>query len=751
MKQFKGFLALAMAVVLCFGLCVPSFAADTQAKLYNVYGDNMLFEQNTDAILAGTGKGGDTITVTLLNADGQPVAKGKSAVNRSGVFYVSFPAPAGSYDTYTVVLAANDTEFARLKNVVFGELWLASGQSNMQMGLGSTVTGQEMRETGTRGSEWLRLMYVPAQPTYKGDINLVPADPQREIPGCYWMDGTSDAIFGVSAVAFFFGDNLQKSLDMPVGVLCTSLGGSSIYTWLSRNSIDGDAGVKSDLSTRGWYYDYEAWDEAGRSAFSDMTCNYNKQIAPLQYFSPVGMIWYQGETNVMTNPEYGCYTRAMELMQRSYSELFGFEDEAQLPLIFTQLAAYKYGDDLLQGMNVEFSDIQQRLPQYRATTTIYDVPLTFNEAGTIHPADKLPVGQKMVFAAEGLVYGKREAYTAATVSSAKTENGSVYVTLRDVGDGLKCKGNTLYGFAVCGADGVYVSADAEIVSADTVRIWSDAVPNPVSATYAFSENNCLSNLFASENGACTLGVSPFITDKNVGTQYWKQKAWADCESMESWQVNSGAEYCGFRDTWTAKNAALQLGEAHTGEASLRITSSTTQLRHAFSVSPAVKYWDDAERKIYPDWEKRYNKFGKITFAVRNNGSEAVTLDQVRFYTSAVAWYAPAIEGTDAPDTVIPADGAWHEIALDMNKLYLFGNECGPVFSREVLKKNQGIELCFKDNGGSGADVCVDTFRFTPDGTEGAKAQAVLNFGEADSLWEAFTAIFLTLYAKIFVR
>lgn len=396
------------------GCAVTASAEKSMAKLYNVYGDGMLFEQNKEAVFAGTSKPDSEITAELYNGD-KLVASGKSVALKDGTFEVSFIAPSGSYDEYTVILKENSSEFATLKNVVFGELWLASGQSNMMYPLSQSRTGREMFANRQLLSEHLRVLLVPGYPGNTVTPEFTYADPQLNIEGAQWVTGENLAVYNVSAVAYFFAADLMKELDMPVGILNASLGGSAIASWLSREAIDGDAEVKNDFVSNGLYIEQSDWDTNGQNVYTDMTANYNHKIEALKNFRPSGMIWYQGESDIGSSGDR--YSRAFDLMQRSYSELFGFEN-GLMPIIYTHLASFLYSDDtfMIADRNIDFTEMQKMRPESRATVTIYDVPLTYiPEAGAIHPECKEEIGERMAFAAKSLVYGDDESYTAASV------------------------------------------------------------------------------------------------------------------------------------------------------------------------------------------------------------------------------------------------------------------------------------------------------------------------------------------------
>ena len=233
-----------------------------------------------------------------------------------------------------------------------------------------------MYANNQKADKWLRVLYVPGIPEYKGSAELVPAQPQRTIPGACWLDGENPAIYGMSAVAYFFAEKLTKSIDMPVGIINVPLGGTTIATWLSREAIDSNAAVKKHLTDNGRYFPANEWKEDGHNLYTDMTANYNLRIHPAKNFRISGMIWYQGESDIGQTAQE--YSDCIDLLQRSYTEIFGYKN-GLLPFVFTQLASYFYSEDglCLPQRNIDFSAIQQERPESRALVSIYDLPLTF--------------------------------------------------------------------------------------------------------------------------------------------------------------------------------------------------------------------------------------------------------------------------------------------------------------------------------------------------------------------------------------
>lgn len=741
----KKIFCVVLTVVLALS-CMPFAAAqDVQTRLYTTYGDGMLFQQNEEAILAGQAKPDSLIVAALFDSSNELVTYGGAYAKADGTFTVSFTAPEGGYEEYIIVMLQDGEIFDSLENVVFGELWLASGQSNMQYPLGQAKGGREDMNNGKKFSKWLRVLMVPPYVNSYTEIGFVSDEPMKDIAGAIWVNGQNEFIYNMSAVAFYFAEEMMKELDMPVGILNAALGGSSIASWISREAADADTEYKNMLLSYGAYKESSDWSADTQNVYTDIGANYNHKIEALRNFRPVGMIWYQGESDIGYSEEY--YAKSFDVMQDLFTDVFS-HDNGDLPIIYTNLAEYFYTDDglVLPDRNIAFGKIQAARPESRATFAIYDLPITFlPEAGLIHPEHKKEIGERMALCAKGMVYNKYNSFTGATVKSTEIRDGSVYVTLKDVGDGLAVNGSKLHGFAVCGADGVYVSAEAEIVSDDTVKVWNKNIENPVSVTYAYGMGNGRANLVCNYEGENPLPVSIFITDKSVGTHYWSGKSWTDCESEVLWHTMDEA-YSGYHFSWTGENAMLSFSadDAFEGENGLNVAAE----KKSFTVKPLLTYKDGTKTESFWDTDTDYSDYGTMSFRIRNNGEVPVTLDKVRFIKNKTMWHAPAVNGTGDTSLTIPADGEWHLVTLDLNCLYLHGNEGGIGFTSKKLRNIKDIELCFK---GEDAEISIDNFTFTPTDKD-AKNSYDASFNTADNIFEYFCVIvtnFLGLFAKIF--
>ena len=722
----KKVLSVLLAAVMLLGLLPAAFSsAASTARLYNVYDDGMIFQQNAEAVFAGTAQPGARIQAQLKDASGAVVASGESAADADGTFSVSFASPAGSFEEYTVTLSADDAPFRTLSHVVFGEVWLSSGQSNMQYPYAQAEDYVAPADAVTGEKRFIRLFLSPGLVAYNGSENNLPANPQNEIPGCCWFDANDPRCDGFSAVSYFFALDLAEKLDVPVGVVALPLGGSSILTWLSRETVESSPVITSRAKANGEYYSSEAWQERGVAMgekgptnFLTMTTQYNKKVWAVRHFRYAGMLWYQGETDIgWTDAEYA---EAMDLMQDSYSALF--EYNGTLPLIWTQLASYYYSsneDNTLR--NIAFADMQQARPGARALVTSYDYPATYVEAaGSIHPQTKKPIGERMSFAAERLVYGKAGDYTLPTVENYKIENGGITVTLRDTGDGLLCDGASLRGFSIAGNAGVYVRADAEITGKNTVFIHADEVPAPMSAAYAFAITSDKANLYATEVGKKTLPVSPFMLDRASLTVGYQNNAWTECEEAESWHSLSHTSNNAFYDTWTAKNASAEISPeaAFTGAGGLKINGDGR-----FSVSPLTTIRPDKKKEVLTDLNDDWRNYNSLSVMVRNDGDAPVTLEGLRIQAAWVFLRTPVVAGTNDTAYVIPADGQWHKICFDFDTVYAADALLGPPLDgSNALRDITEVSFCFK---GEDASLSMDDIRFTP--REGEKIDLLTRF------------------------
>lgn len=720
MKKTRRLIAILLCAVLLLSLA-PAGAAQTSARLYNVYGDHMLFQQNEDAVFAGEASPGAAIAVTLQNAAGETVRSAAGTAKNDGTFSVSFPAPAGSFESYTVVLTENGAAFRTLTDVVFGELWLSFGQSNMEFSLIGTPEGQQMLGEGKTGRDGVRFLSVPHK-TKDGAL-FADATPQTDAPGCFWFPATSEAVFGMSAVAFAFADAMLDLLGVPVGILNAAVGGSAIGAWIPRESIEADAGALAAFQAHNAYLTPEQWNSGTRNYYCDMSGLYNAKIAPLKNFRLAGGIWYQGESEIFLYNDPYYYHLEFNLMQDAYTALFS-HDDGRLPLVYSQLVSYNYGLGPYgeTKFNEVFTVLAAEDPTSRSEIVVSDIlPLYAPETGAIHPTLKKPVGARMAASAYSLVYDGAAPASSPYRNGMQTRDGSVYVTFANVGSGLLCSGDALRGFSVYGDDGVCVGAQAEIVAPDTVRVYSNAVPDPKGAAYAVNSLSLSANLYSGFDGALYLPAAAFGSNDAGIQKLFDDAEWLTCDTLTAWQNSADAP--GFRDVWTGENAALSLSDDRVqGTGSLAIRGEGKR----FSASAVLYEKRNGRKTVYDSLDGDFSKYGALSLSFKNTGDAAVTLEGVRLYGQSETFYTPLCSESGKNSVVIPADGSWHTYTFDLNALGLSGSAVGR-WNNDTLTDVTEVRLCFS---GKNATVLCDDIRFSPEG-EGAKApflqRAVLFF------------------------
>lgn len=692
--------------ILIIMLSSAAFYADASAaaKLYKTYDNGMVFQHDKSIILAGTAKKGRKITFKVFDSEDNIVRRGSGKADSDGCFEaVCFSGVSSGYDAYTIKVYENGKKFAEISDVLFGAVWMASGQSNMLMALKDSITGAQMKKNSEKGSKYVRYMDVPSLPEYKGSSTANPLRPQNDIKGCRWIYGNRSDIYSISAIGYYFGQQLQSELDMPVGVICNALGGSSIYSWLPREAVENDSAVFRDSIAVGAYVSKSEWKKSKVDSYSTITANFNKKVYAVRFFSLDGMLWYQGENNVTNG--YGCYTRAFNLLQKSYSELFGYEN-GDFPIVYSEIADCHYNDDVpytASMMNMQMSEIQKERPDCRAQVTVYDVNTSHNTSmGVIHPMHKYEIAQKLAYAALGLVYEKHDTYTAPVMEHMRIDGSDVYVSFANAGDGLMAKSDApgekkmLYGFSVCGADGNYVAANAEIVDYCTVKVNNAFVPNPEAVSYAFAENNFYANLFSSDKGEPLYGASPFASYLPREMHYNDFKEWMECDFTASYRYG-GEDYSGYYYTWIPDSGDISLEYDYQnpkhGTAALRITHSSDK----FTVMPKLTYASGGKYHVFGDEDNNYSDFSYMGVWFKNTSSSEVNLEKIKLYISKNKYYTPLAAGTNGCSASIPADGQWHLVLFDLNNVCLKGN-IDKKSDNSVLDEVYDIKFSFASSG-----------------------------------------------------
>ncbi len=459
MKKLLGFLLLL-------------FTANSYGEIWlpSILSDNMVLQQDSDVTIWGW----TTATSEEITVYGTWNNEKVATKAHQGVWSLQLPTPKAG-GTYSVMVEGH--EKLELTNVLIGEVWLGSGQSNMQWTPKNGLDNVEEEIENANFPE-IRFFQVAQQ---------ISDNPQDQLKG-KWEVCTPQIMEKFSSVAYFFGRELHQNLGVPVGVINSSWGGTPVEVWLKKELITDDAELKKaseKLKEVAW------WPTKAGLA-------YNAMIHPITKFDIAGFIWYQGESN-RVNPE--SYFRSFPLMIQSWREEWGKD----LPFYFVQIAPYKYDDPL--GTDAAHVRDAQLYTMKNVAKTGMVVTNDIGNLENIHPTNKQDVGHRLGLWALAKTYGKEGlAYSGPVYRSMEKRNKKIVLQFNHADKGLMKKGKELREFYIAGEDKVFYPAKAKI-SGSTVVIYSSKVKKPVAVRFAFT-NGALPDLYNVEG----LPASAFRTD-----------------------------------------------------------------------------------------------------------------------------------------------------------------------------------------------------------------------------------------------
>jgi sialate O-acetylesterase len=513
MKSRKS--SLSKSIVLIASLVL--LAANTgivfaNVKLPAIISDNMVLQRGKKVPIWGWAEPGEKVSVKGSWEWFETSTKAKD--NGKWMVKIQPPKAGGSYE---IMIKGNNT--ITLKNILVGEVWICSGQSNMQMSVRSSANAEQ--EISAADYPKIRLFTVKRNVADK---------PQSDCEG-NWTMCSPETVPGFSAVAYFFGRELHQQLDVPVGLIHTSWGGTPAEAWTRRGVLESEpdcipilqrfdeamarypeAKKKYDESLIEWKKAVEKAKAEGKKPprrpnppFGPGNPHspaglYNAMIAPLIPYGIRGAIWYQGESNAGRAYQY---RKLFPAMITNWREDWG---QGKFPFLFVQLANFMAVDP--EPVDSAWAELREaQLMTLALPNTGMAVIIDIGEAKDIHPKNKQDVGKRLALWALAKTYGKDLVYSGPIYKSMRTEGNKIILDFEHVGDGLVVGGGeSLKGFAVAGADRKFVWADAKI-EGNTVVVSSDEISEPVAVRYAWA-NNPVCNLYNKEG----LPASPFRTD-----------------------------------------------------------------------------------------------------------------------------------------------------------------------------------------------------------------------------------------------
>jgi len=463
MKRFAALLACVLPV-----LFASSAAADV--KLPRIFGDSMVLQQKTQAAVWGWADKGEEVTVSLAGA----TASARAGDDGRWSVKIQTPQAGGPHE-----LRVKGKNEVVLKDVLAGEVWICSGQSNMEWTVAISLLPDVEREIARHPQ--IRMIKVQHNPAEK------PAD---DIQGA-WNVCSPETVKDFSAVGYYFARHLHLELGVPVGMINTSWGGTICEAWTSREKLAADPDFSEILKRA------EKFQPGNPNQAAVL---YNGMVHPIVPFGIRGAIWYQGESNVGRSAQY---RKLFPAMITDWRERFG---QGDFPFLFVQIAPFNYG-----GENVTLPELwDSQLKTLALANTGMCVTTDITDVKDIHPRNKQDVGRRLALWALARTYGKSGlAHSGPLYSSMQVEGSKVRIKFQHAETGLVARGSRegkLNHFKIAGEDQKFADALA-VIDGQTVVVSSEHVPHPVAVRFAW-HGLAEPNFF---NGA-GLPASPFRTD-----------------------------------------------------------------------------------------------------------------------------------------------------------------------------------------------------------------------------------------------
>jgi sialate O-acetylesterase len=497
-------------------IALLSQAGSAEIRLPAIIGDNMVLQAEGRSCLWGWADPNEEIDVTV---SWRQVDWTIQADERGQwIFQMTAPPAGGPYE-----ITFKGKNSVTIKNILAGEVWICSGQSNMQWSVKQSARAEQ--EIAAATAPQMRLFTVERK---------VAERPQEDCTG-KWVVCSPETIADFSAVGYFFGRELHKEFKQPIGLIHTSWGGTPAEAWTSPAALLENPGLEPILARyREALSAYPTalakhkeslakWEEAVRQAKAESKPAparpgapmgpdhphspaglFNAMVAPLIPYTIRGAIWYQGESNAGRAYQYrDLFPTMIKSWWNTWQEQGGQED---FPFLFVQLANYMAVKD--EPGDSAWAELREaQLMTLELPNTGMAVTIDIGEAKDIHPKNKQDVGKRLALWALANTYGKDVVYSGPLYKSMLKKDNRIILSFDHVGDGLVAQGGEpLKGFAIAGADRKFIWAEAKI-EGNRILVSSDKITDPVAVRYGWADNP-VCNLY----NKAGLPASPFRTD-----------------------------------------------------------------------------------------------------------------------------------------------------------------------------------------------------------------------------------------------
>jgi len=484
-------------------------------KLPSVFTGGALYQQNAWLTIHGTADAGAVVDAELTGSAAHPFSAERTTADAEGNFTLSLLCPAASMGTWKITVSSGEDTHV-MDDILFGDLWLASGQSNMELSnhfqpdmaaFLESLAGRQIRVYHVDNIEGGGAGQFPYEPTDAATGKW------RDISDKAFMEWMSAA--GTAFVKEVYDYLKSTDREMPIGFVNSSWGGTGIPAWIPRDAMDKAGALLERMQKIGSYPDKEKWNTRGDTNFQQPTCQYNWKIHPLVGLKFRGILWYQGENECGGEPHWRIYKDYLNLYHSTYKELFAADDNFPMISVLIYPWAYSKGDCWLGYLNQAFIDAAREKPDTFYFIPISDLPPVWGFHGNhpIHPTHKFEVGRRLGLLAESAVYGKAAQKQPAVMDGYTIEGNRILVHFSVPGQaepisadaGIRIgeeivvnpkTGKRPIGLYICGASGTYVPAECEIIAPDTIALSHPGIETPVHAAYGYNsmEEGC--NLWA---------------------------------------------------------------------------------------------------------------------------------------------------------------------------------------------------------------------------------------------------------------
>ncbi len=495
-----------LGLILAFSV----LSACAQVRLPNVLSSHMVLQRDRPIHLWGWANPGENVAVDFHGVHGTGTA------DALGHWSVSLPPePAGG--PYSLTVSASNA--IALTDILVGDVWFASGQSNMQMPLngfpGNAVLDNGPEEIRNAAHPEIRLLHIKEKSSYY---------PLDDIES-NWTICTPETASSFSAAAYFFGREIAEKEHVPVGLIDSTWGGTVAEAWMSLDGISSDASLmplfaswaamtdeiadmpaiqakekRDDDAAKTanqmppwhpWHPNPISWEPAGL---------YNAMVNPFTPFTIRGVIWYQGESNSALE-RAAMYQRIFPALIADWRRHW---NEGNFPFLYVQISSFT------STPREDWAVIREAQRRTLAVTnTGMAVTIDIGNPDNVHPSDKQDVGHRLALAARTLSYGEPVEYSGPLYRQASVEGGAIRVDFDHAASGLAAKGGALTGFEIAGDDRKFATATAAI-DGNSVMISAKEVPNPKYVRYGW-QNAPIVNLFNGEG----LPASPFTSEETI--------------------------------------------------------------------------------------------------------------------------------------------------------------------------------------------------------------------------------------------